>query len=244
MIPFFILIAVPILSRHLHYRIVLRKSGNTELQPVGWATKAHRTRFSPKLLLNTAIAAAMIVFVCLRVVRVLEQQPLVEQAHFPAGAVQFLQMHPTDGPVFNHYDWGGYLIWRLYPDARVFIDGRADLYGEHLLKQFADTFQLKGDWKQTLNQWHVKTVVVPANSALAEALSREAGWTISYEDRQATIFTDTGRVFISHTATSGQELSPGRPLIELQSGRSRRLEVCKKLRLSGNLQGIIVCRFG
>jgi len=178
------------------------------LQPVGSAMKAHRTRFSPKLLLNTVIAAAMIVFVCLRAVRVLEQQPLVEQAHFPAGAVEFLKMHPTDGPVFNHYDWGGYLIWKLYPDAPVFIDGRADLYGEHLLKQFADTFQLKGDWKQTLNQWHVKTVVVPANSTLAEALRRQAGWTISYEDRQATIFTDTGRVFISHTATSGQELAP------------------------------------
>jgi hypothetical protein len=204
MIPFFILIAVPILSRQLHYGIVLRKSGNPELLP---AMKAHRTRFSPKLLLNTAIAAAIIVFVCLRAVRVLEQQPLVEQVHFPAGAVEFLKMHPTDGPVFNHYDWGGYLIWKLYPDAPVFIDGRADLYGEHLLKQFADTFQLKGDWKQTLNQWHVKTVVVPANSTLAEALRRQAGWTISYEDRQATIFTAPGPVFISHTATSGQELA-------------------------------------
>ncbi len=208
MIPFFVLIAVPILSRQVHYWIVLRKSDNAALQPRGSATKAHRTRFSPKLLLNTAIAVAMIVFLCLRVVRVLEQQPLVEQAHFPAGAVAFLKMHPTDGPVFNHYDWGGYLIWKLYPDARVFIDGRADLYGEQLLKQFADTFQLKGDWKQSLNQWRVKTVVVPANSALAEALRREAGWTIRYGDRQANIFTDSGQVFISHTATSGQELAP------------------------------------
>lgn len=208
MIPFFVLIAVPILSRQLHYWTVLGKSGNLELQPVGSATNAHRTPFSPKLLLNTAIAVAMTVFVCLRVARVLEQQPLVEQAHFPAGAVQFLKMHPADGPVFNHYDWGGYLIWKLYPEARVFIDGRADLYGEHLLKQFADTLQLKGDWKQTLNQWHVNTVVVPTNSALAQVLRREAGWTISYRDRQAAIFTDTGRVFMSHAAPSGEELAP------------------------------------
>jgi hypothetical protein len=244
MIPFFILIAVPILSRQLHYWIVLGKSGNPECEPVGSATNARSARFSPKLLLNTAIAAAMIVFVCLQVVRVLKQQPLVEQAHFPAGAVAFLKMHPTDGPVFNHYDWGGYLIWRLYPDVRVFIDGRADLYGEHLLKQFADTFQLKGDWKQTLNQWHVKTVVVPANSALAEALGREPGWTISYRDRQATIFTDTSRVFISHTAAPGEELAPEGHGSNSQAAGSSRLEVCKKLRLSGNLQGIMVCRFG
>src|ERR1700674_6141386 len=224
MIPFFVLIAVPILSQQPHYWIVLRKSGNPEFEPVGSETQAHRTRFTPKLLLNTVMAAAMIVFVCLRLVRVLEQQPLVEQAPFPAGAVEFLKMHPTDGPVFNHYDWGGYLIWKLHPEVRVFIDGRADLYGEHLLKQFADTFQIKGDWKQTLNQWHVKTVVVPANSALAEALGRESGWTISYRDRQATIFTDTSRVFISHPAAPGEELAPEGHGSNSKAAGSSRLE--------------------
>jgi hypothetical protein len=207
MIPFFILIAVPTLSRQVHYWIVLKKSVSTDLQFRGLGTKAQRTRFSPKIVLNGAIAAAMIVFVCVRVARVLEQQPIVEQAHFPAGAVQFLKMHPADGPIFNHYDWGGYLIWKLYPVARVFIDGRADLYGEHLLKEFADTYQLKDDWKQTLNQWHVKTVVVPVGSALDQALSHDAGWTSSYEDRQAAVFTHANRVFTSGTATSGQELA-------------------------------------
>jgi hypothetical protein len=207
MIPFFIFIAVPILSRQVHYWIVLGKFGDTELQPRGSGIEAARPLFSPKILLNTAIATAMMVFVCVRIARLLEQQALVEQANFPAGAVEFLRMHPADGPIFNHYDWGGYLIWKLYPDARVFIDGRADLYGEHLLKQFADTFQLKGDWKQTLNQWHVKTVIVPPDSALAQALSHEAGWTISYQDRQAAIFSDTDRVFASPTATSGRELA-------------------------------------
>jgi hypothetical protein len=41
---------------------------------------------------------------------------------FPAGAAAFLAEHPIDAPLFNTYEYGGYLIWR---GQRVFIDGRA-----------------------------------------------------------------------------------------------------------------------
>ncbi len=38
-------------------------------------------------------------------------------------------------PIYNEYIWGGYLIWRLYPDYRVYIDGRADVYGDSLVNE-------------------------------------------------------------------------------------------------------------
>jgi len=41
---------------------------------------------------------------------------------FPAGAAAFLAEHPIDAPLFNTYEYGGYLIWK---GQRVFIDGRA-----------------------------------------------------------------------------------------------------------------------
>jgi hypothetical protein len=41
---------------------------------------------------------------------------------YPAGAAAFLAGHHLDAPLFNTYEYGGYLIWK---DQRVFIDGRA-----------------------------------------------------------------------------------------------------------------------
>ena len=41
---------------------------------------------------------------------------------YPAGAAAFLAEHPTGAPLFNTYEYGGYLIWKGQP---VFIDGRA-----------------------------------------------------------------------------------------------------------------------
>lgn len=44
---------------------------------------------------------------------------------YPADAADFLQPHPVAGQMFNLYEQGGYLMWRLWPRRSVFIDGRA-----------------------------------------------------------------------------------------------------------------------
>ncbi len=53
---------------------------------------------------------------------------------FPSGAADFLLDHKISEPIFNTYETGGYLIWRLWPEQRVFIDGRAlneSVYGDY-----------------------------------------------------------------------------------------------------------------
>src|SRR5271170_4664791 len=174
MTPLFVLIAVPLIARRL---------GNWPRRSSRQHERASRT------WLNAAIALAMAVFACVRIAQVIQRQPQAETRQFPSRAVAFLRAHPPSGPIFNHYDWGGYLIWRLYPSTRVFIDGRADLYGQQLLDQFAEAYQFKGAWQQTLERWGIATVLVPADSALATGLRSAPGWTVAYEDSQAVVLT-------------------------------------------------------
>ena len=131
----------------------------------------------------------MAAFVGMHVTQVIQQQPRAEMEHLPARAVAFLQAHPPSGRIFNHYDWGGYLIWKLYPSTPVFIDGRADVYGQTLLDQFANTYQFKGAWDKPLQEWNIDTVFVPPDSALAVGLRNSPGWAIAYEDFQAVVLT-------------------------------------------------------
>ncbi len=42
----------------------------------------------------------------------------------PAREVAFLKKYRLEGPIFNDYLIGGYLLWALYPDYKVFIDPR------------------------------------------------------------------------------------------------------------------------
>ncbi|MGA8438995.1 MAG: hypothetical protein WB714_12280 [Candidatus Sulfotelmatobacter sp.] len=176
MIPFFALIAVPLISRRLG----------------DWPPRAPSSRRLPsaiRTLLDAAIVLAMAVFASLHIAQVIQRQPQAEAGRFPAGAVAFLQLHPASGPIFNHYDWGGYLIWKLYPTTPVFIDGRADLYGAKLFHDFADTYELKDSWQKILQRWGIRTVIVPPDSALAAGLESAPGWAVSYRDSQAMILT-------------------------------------------------------
>jgi hypothetical protein len=175
MTPLFILIAIPLICGRLS----------------DWPGSSRSSRPPPAshAWLNGTLVLAMAAFASVHIAQVIRRQPQTETQHFPARAVAFLQANPPAGPIFNHYDWGGYLIWRLYPSTRVFIDGRADLYGQQLLDQFAAAYQFKGAWQQTLQQWNVETVLVPTGSALATGLRNSPGWTVAYEDSQALILT-------------------------------------------------------
>jgi hypothetical protein len=173
MIPFFVLIAVPLISQRLR----------------GWEIKPKQPRTPVKPALNAIIIVVMAVFATVHISQVIRHQPLVETEKFPARAVAFLLEHPPGGHIFNAYDWGGYLIWNLSPTVRVFIDGRADVYSEQVFHDFADAYQLRDGWQHILQRWHVQTIIVPSNSALAIGLQANRAWLVAYHDDQATVLT-------------------------------------------------------
>jgi hypothetical protein len=179
MIPLFILIAIPLIAKRLG----------------SWPRTTQPSRRNPatRTALNAVIVLSMVIFATVRITQVIQRLPETLARQFPARAVADLESHPPAGPIFNHYDWGGYLIWNLYPSTRVFIDGRTDLYGEPLLHDFADLYQFHGPWQEILQRWRIQTVIVPPDSALATGLRSAPGWTVSYQDSQAIILTDLQR---------------------------------------------------
>jgi hypothetical protein len=204
LIPLFVLIAVSLISRSLGRR---PERGLDDSRPS--VHSPMRTSPAFRGWLNAAIIFAMAMFAGVRILQVIHNQARAEAQQFPARAVAFLQTHPPQGPIFNHYDWGGYLIWKLYPSTPVFIDGRADLYGAQLFHDFADAYQLMGPWQQILERWHIHTVIIPPESALATGLQSAPDWTISYQDPQAIILTMSPSIRVS--ARSQRPIPPPNP---------------------------------
>src|SRR5262249_44193369 len=57
---------------------------------------------------------------------------------FPVEAIAALRPGGAPaGPVFTPDVWGGYLILE-WPEARVFVDGRWDMYGDRFFRRYAD----------------------------------------------------------------------------------------------------------
>lgn len=48
---------------------------------------------------------------------------------YPVGAAEWIAEVRPPGPICHHMADGGYLIWRLFPDYRVMVDGRLEVFG-------------------------------------------------------------------------------------------------------------------
>jgi hypothetical protein len=187
-IPIYVLVAVPILSGST-------QSWLEEHSAASWFGSRTSSVRSRRMLMNAIILAALVVFTFARVRTVIRQQAETEAQHFPTTAVSFMAKQRPPGPIFNDYNWGGYLIGKLYPEYRVFIDGRTDVYGDSFVDDFYATYHLTGSWKGPIQQWQIRTVILPPDAPLISALRSQADWKQIYADSQAVLFArkpDTG----------------------------------------------------
>ena len=109
------------------------------------------------------------------------------QQVFPVQAVNWLEKHPMEGNMFNEFNWGGYLLYRLWPRSLVFVDSQSDFYGESLMREYVDILSAQDDWSNLLEKYHVDWVIIPTNSPLAGFLVTEPGWAVAYQDTVAII---------------------------------------------------------
>lgn len=102
--------------------------------------------------------------------------PAPSVAGYPAAGVEYLRTTAPEGRLFNEYRWGGYLIAELYPERRVFIDGRADPFGDALIAQYRDTALARPGWQQRLDAWQIDLILVDKEGPLATALRDAPDW--------------------------------------------------------------------
>ena len=93
----------------------------------------------------------------------------LERKTLPVGAVEWIAENRPAGEMFNHYNWGGYLIWKLWPEHRVFVDGRTDLYGDEILREYMAIQTARPDALQLLDAYGVSFVLTGAHDALSDA---------------------------------------------------------------------------
>lgn len=177
----FALVACPVLSRHLDG--LLRERGLFLARP--------RPPRGINLVLNWLLLTLVVLGAALKIAATLEPKTVAEaQAEYlPVGVAAYLNTAAPAGPMFNTYNWGGYLMFAA-PQYPVFVDGRTDLYDDALLRQWLDTMNGQ-NWRETFAQYGIRLVVIERDSALAGLLRGDSGWREVYTDAKATIFQRT-----------------------------------------------------
>jgi hypothetical protein len=124
----------------------------------------------------------------------LDPSMLAERHGLPERAVAFLQAQarPEDR-LFNDYDWGGYLIWRL-PEHKVYIDGRMASWREgdrHIFREYNRIAGLAPGWLELLQANRVSLVLTRKDSPLAAGLALAPSFQRIYMDEVSAIYRRT-----------------------------------------------------
>lgn len=106
----------------------------------------------------------------------------------PVQAVDWLEQNPQDGKIFNQFVWGGYLLYRVWPDELVFIDGQTDFYGETLMREYIEVITLTDGWEDILTRHNVAWMLIPRHEMLAQHIYTDENWIVIYEDNTSVIF--------------------------------------------------------
>ncbi|MEW5956863.1 MAG: hypothetical protein AB1801_04000 [Chloroflexota bacterium] len=196
-IAIFGLVITPILARYAdlawtrQWQVWQGKDeGGSRPDEMGPITNWTPPRRADYPILNYALLGLVLVAALIKIIIPLTPTANLkaEQDSLPAAAVEFIQQNQPPGPLFNSYNWGGYLIFKLWPDYPVYIDGRTDLYDDAFIRRYLSVMVADEGWEQILSEDGINLVIVESNSTLAKFLCGDPDWTELYRDEQAVIF--------------------------------------------------------
>ena len=106
----------------------------------------------------------------------------------PVKAVEFVKREAIQGNMFNNDEFGDYIIYAAWPEYKVFIDGRTDMYGASHVKEYIKVSQAQPGWQNTLQKYQIGWIFQDVSSPLSKILLERTDWKLIYSDDVANIF--------------------------------------------------------
>ncbi len=184
-VPLLALVAPPILTRHLAALIEDWQSRWQALEMTAPSIQSSRA-----MLVNGLILLALLLATLAKVLTALpvalNEKELART--LPLAAAAFVLREKPAGPMFNSYNFGGYLSWALYPDYPIFVDGRTDLYSEAFYRDYLTIANARLGYEAVLQKYNIRLVMVETGSAIGDALHRDPHWEQAYADVTASVY--------------------------------------------------------
>jgi len=198
-IPFFILVAIPVTARSMaeftamFSSSVKNRKQNSLFPAVLSFFRKTRTR---RVISVVVILFSLGMSLCVITSRyyIIDRRAVrfgwsLSNAVLPVGAADFLIEKKITGPIFNHLNYGGYLMWKI--GQPVLIDGRLEVMGEKFYKEYLTG---ERDLAGLLKKYPSDVVIFPflVQRSWLQQLRRMPGWRLVYFDHTSAVFLRQG----------------------------------------------------
>jgi hypothetical protein len=115
----------------------------------------------------------------------------------PDKAVSYLKANPISGNCFNADRYGGYMLWTLYPEKKVFIDGRFTIRPVKVFQEYLDALDKPETFPALAQKYDITHVLLPVSVferfvPLVKMLYKNQEWDLLYVDGSSILFALSG----------------------------------------------------
>lgn len=179
--PFFAIICAPYLSHHLSSGFEsLRRKMNTPT-----LTKSARN----SLAILISLVAIYHFYHTSSLYAKTKFRITVNLKEYPAAAVHFMHLNQIQGNVVLPFNWGEYVIWKLYPNCRVSIDGRfRTVYKESVIRAHFIHPDDVAKWWKLIHRYPADILLARQSTKWNKYIQANTKWKYVYSDKTAIVF--------------------------------------------------------
>jgi hypothetical protein len=167
------------LIRRFHFPLKRSKSGQKDLEL--------SSRSGPILTLLFAVLFFGLTASHIPAWNRLEKSLFSLPEKFSSGVISYLEKNQLKENLFNEYTLGGFLIYAMNPAPKVFIDGRADMYGEKIFTDYGKIVKIDPEIEQLLDEYNIETILFPKSHILPRYLRTGNNWDKVYSDDEVVV---------------------------------------------------------
>jgi hypothetical protein len=112
---------------------------------------------------------------------------------YPKEAAEFVMKHKIPGNMFNHYNYGGYLIWKM-PSYKVFIDGRLEMYQGQAGEDYLTILNGMTGFQQVLEKHHINFFLVYITDPIVSVLTDSPDWRLVHFSDHYVVFVKNSEI--------------------------------------------------
>jgi hypothetical protein len=152
-------------------------------------------RVSSRVWIYGTVGILLAIFLSIRILPSNKFMMGLLAIELPVGAVAYAHEHHLSGPLFNDYDWGGFLIYAL-PEIPVAMDGRTNVHGQDEVGRSINTWLMRPGWDRDPLLNNANLIIGTPKKALTNYLRLDPHFKMVFDDGVAVVF---------------QRIKPGRP---------------------------------